>query len=358
MKKTTPVREEFLHFLWQWKRFDLSHLKTTEGEKIEIISIGEHNHHAGPDFTNAKIRIGTTLWAGNVEIHVYASDWIQHQHQNDNAYNNVILHVVLKEDQKICRPNGTDIPCLELKNRIPAKLVKNYKRLIHDSAYLPCRDLLGKVPQLTKTLWLDRLMVEKLESKTNWINHLLERNKNHWEETFYQILARNFGLKVNAQPFEILAQIMPLGVLSKYKNSLFQIEALLFGQSGLLDKDFKEEYPNKLKTEFQFLRKKYQLQPMKAEAWKFMRMRPANFPTIRIAQWASLIYQSAHLLSKVLAAQNVKEIENMFEVKLSNYWQDHYVFDKISPKKVKTLGKGTIHLLIINTIAPFFVFLW
>lgn len=356
MKMATSVQEEFLHYLWQWKRFNFTNLQTTNGETIEVLQMGTLNRNAGPDFTHAKIRIGDTLWAGNVEIHIYASDWVKHRHQVDQAYNNVILHVVLEEDQKIFRASGVQIPCLELKGRIPPKLSKVYKKLLYHNLGMPCQSLFATVPRITKNLWLDRLMVERLETKTRWINQLLQRSQNHWEETFYQVLARTFGLKVNAQPFELLAQSLPLNTLSKHKNNLFQIEALLFGQAGLLNKPFIDEYPNRLKKEFLFLQKKYALSPLKGEIWKFMRMRPANFPTIRIAQWASLIYQSVHLLSKALAAQNVSELENMFEVKLSNYWHIHYIFDKASLKRRKSLGQSTIHLLIINAIVPFLFF--
>ena len=224
---------------------------------------------------------------------------------------------------------------------------------MHNEYWIPCQHLFHKASKITRNLWLDRLLVERLESKTDEINRCLELNLHNWEETFYQFLARNFGVKVNAEPFEQLAKSIPLLTLSKHKSSLFQLEALLFGQAGLLEKAFQEEYPKKLQKEYHFLKQKHNLTPIKAESWKLMRLRPANFPTIRIAQFATLIYQSVHLFSKILAAKNVKEIENMFEIKISNYWQTHYVFDKVSIKRNKSFGKGAIHLLIINTIAPF-----
>lgn len=206
---------------------------------------------------------------------------------------------------------------------------------------------------MTKMLWLDRLLVERLERKTAYVEELLEKNKNNWEETFYQIIARNFGFKTNAEPFEQLARSLPLITLAKHKNNLMQIEALLFGQAGLLEKDFEDEYPNKLKKEYLFLQKKHSLNPVQNESWKFLRMRPASFPTIRIAQFAQLIFSSVHLFSKILVAKNVEELEHLFDLKLSNYWQTHYVFDKASVKRNKKLGKSAIHLLVINTIAPF-----
>lgn len=348
------MKEDFLHYLWRLRRFDSSHLQTTEGETIEIQQLGEHNNHAGPDFTNARVRIGETLWAGNVEMHLQASEWIKHQHQNDKAYDNVILHVVMEEDQIICRNNGERIPCLELKKHIAPKVATIYEKLIFNEHWIPCQHHFNSVSEFTKNLWLDRLLVERLEQKTEAIEQRLEQSKNDWEQTFYEFLARNFGVKVNAIPFELLAKTTPIRTtIAKHKNNLHQIEALLFGQAGLLEVTFEDAYPLSLQKEYRFLQKKYQLTPIKSELWKFMRMRPANFPSIRIAQLATLIYQSSALFSKLLEVENITQIEQLFQVKLSDYWLNHYVFDKESTQRNKTLGKNTIHLFIINTIAPF-----
>ncbi len=347
------MKEDFLHYLWRMRKFDQTVLQTTSGESLSIQMVGDHNQDAGPDFSNARIRIGNILWAGNIEIHVQSSEWYAHQHHEDKAYNNVILHVVFEEDKPVFRKCGARIPCLEIKKRIPPKISSTYLRLQKNADWIPCQKVLYTIPEITKNLWLDRILVERLETKTTDISRSLGLNKNDWEETFYQTLARGFGVKVNTQPFEQLARSLPIKTLAKYKTSLFQLEALLFGQAGLLDKDFKDIYPQRLQKEYLFLKKKHQLHSIQQEAWKFMRMRPANFPSIRIAQFATLIFQSSHLFSKVLAANNVREIENMFEVKISNYWQDHYVFDKASVKRKKTFGKNSIHLLIINTIVPF-----
>ncbi len=346
------MKEALLHYVWRLQRFDIKDLKTTQGQSIQIQIKGDHNDHAGPDFTNARIKIDDTIWAGNVEMHLKSSDWLAHNHQSDSAYENVILHVVLDEDKIIQRKDGTRIPCLELKKRIPSKLSKLYEKFIHNEYWIPCQHHFYQVKEMTKIFWLDRLLVERLESKTTYIEKLLEQNTNNWEATFYQTLARNFGVKVNMEPFERLAHSLPLSILGKHKSNLFQIEALLFGQSGLLDDELEDDYPRRLQKEFKFLQKKYQLTPIEKISWKFLRMRPANFPTIRIAQFAQLVFQSVHLFSKVLAAQNVKEIENMFDLKLSNYWQTHYVFDKESVKRKKSLGKNAIHLFVINSIAP------
>ena len=209
------------------------------------------------------------------------------------------------------------------------------------------------MPKITRILWLDRILVERLEVKLTEMEKSLTINQNNWEETFYQFLARNFGMKINAEPFEQLAKSIPLITLSRHKSNLLKLEALLFGQAGLLEIDFNDNYPKKLQKEYLFLKQKYNLHAINRTSWKLMRLRPANFPTIRIAQFATLIHQSVHLFSKILVAKNVKEIENMFEIKISNYWQTHYVFDKLSIKRNKSFGKNAVHLLIINTIAPF-----
>ena len=346
------MKEEMLHYVWRLKRFDLTDLLTTEGDPLEILHFGEYNRHAGPDFANARIRIGDTLWAGNVEMHLRASEWFQHGHQDDPAYQNVILHVVLEEDRPVICDNGSRLPCLELHRRIPVKLAKTYRKLLHNEFWIPCQHHFPAVSKITLNLWLDRLLVERLEEKTNVIAKRLTANGNDWEETCYQLLARNFGLRVNADPFDMLARSLPRRLLARHRDSCFQIEALLFGQAGLLGRDFKDDYPQRLQKEFDFLRKKYALQPIPGESWKFLRLRPANFPTVRIAQLGTLLAQSNQLFGKMLMANNLIEIENMFEVNLSNYWWTHYVFDKLSKRQRKALGREAVHLFVINTIAP------
>lgn len=347
------MREDFLHFLWRTKRLNLENLYSTENAPLQVLDFGIYNRHAGPDFIGAKVKIGGTLWAGNVEMHLRASDWIKHRHQEDANYDNVILHVVLEEDQPIFRKNGERIPCLQIAKRIPSNIQKTYQKIVHSQNWIPCQNQLHSVPNLTINLYLDRLLIERLEEKTTYIAKVLNDNKNAWETTFYQLLARNFGLKINAEPFELLARTIPHRLFAKHKNSLFQIEALLFGQAGMLQSDFKEAYPITLKKEYAFLQKKYDLHPIKEESWRFFRLRPANFPTIRIAQFATLIFQSIHLFSLILEVDTVKQIEQLFNVEPSFYWETHYVFDKPAIEKSKVLGKNTIHLFIINTIVPF-----
>ncbi|MEM9823929.1 MAG: DUF2851 family protein [Bacteroidota bacterium] len=347
------IKEDFLHFVWRRKKFNFHNLRSTQGEAIQIISFGEHNHDAGPDFTNARIKIRDTLWAGNVEIHRKSSEWHQHGHHKNKAYDNVILHVVLEEDTVVHRASGERIPCIELRQLIPTKLAARYLYLQHNESRIPCQSQLHRVPSIVRETWLDRLMVERLEQKVLAIEQSLQQNQYNWEESFYHFLARNFGVKVNAIPFELLARSLPLSILRKHKNQLFQIEALLFGQAGLLNQDFEESYPKKLKKEYLFLQQKYRLKNGLKESWKYLRLRPANFPTVRIAQFAQLIFQSNHLFSKALAIQNEKEIHHMFDLKVGPYWSNHYVFDKASIKKKKSLGSPTIRLIIINTICPF-----
>lgn len=347
------MQENFLHFVWRLRRFRLQGLQTTTGDQIEIVEIGQHNHNAGPDFLNARIRIAGTLWAGNVEMHLRSSEWLTHRHQDDPNYDNVILHVVLDEDEVIKHREGERIPCLNLRPYLPAGLAKQYLRLLHSEQWISCQQQLYNVPEVTKNLWLDRLLVERLEERTQALAERLERNNGDWEETFYQHLAWGFGLKVNAEPFAWLAESLPLKILLRHKDKLTQLEALIFGQAGMLEGTFQDAYPQQLQNEYHFLQKKYQLQAISANHWKFMRMRPANFPSIRLAQWATLIFRTGQLFSKMLVATNLKEIENAFVVELSNYWQTHFRFDRPGKKSNKSLGQSRIHLLVINIIAPF-----
>lgn len=346
------MKEEFLHFLWRYLRFELTDLQTTEGEPLEILHPGSGNAHAGPDFLHARLRIGPTEWAGHVEIHLRSSDWLRHGHQRDPAYGTVILHVVLEEDEPIRNRAGQRIPCLALRDRIPPGITKTYHKLLHNRQWIPCQHAIHQVPRHIRQLWLDRVLVERLEQKTEAMQLRLRDNRDDLEETFFQLLAAGMGAKVNAEALARLAERCPLKLLLRHRDDLLQLEALLFGQAGLLE-EAPDAYAGRLQREYAHLRRKYGLQPMRAVEWKFLRLRPANFPTVRIAQLATLVYQSDHLLSKALAAQSVREVEHMLEVKVSNYWQTHYRFGKSSVKRNKKLGRGTVHLILINTLAPF-----
>ena len=357
------MTEEFLWHIWKFRLFDNNNLKTVSGEEIKILKVGEHNTDSGPDFFNARIKIGSVEWAGNVEVHTHASDWRKHKHTTDKAYDNIILHVVHEVDDKLFRKSGEEIPTLELKERIPKEVYGKYLQFKSSKDWIPCEKQISSVDKFTLNNWLDRLLVERLERKSKTILDSLKQNKNNWEETFYQMLARNFGQKINSEPFELLAKSLAVSVLGKHKNSLLQIETLLFGTAGMLEKDFKDDYPNQLKKEFRFLKSKFKLKPIDSSLWKFMRLHPPNFPTIRISQFANLIYKSSHLFSKILEASSVKQIISLLDTETSEYWQTHYRFDKASPSPVgegfrerakkKKLGADSINTIIINTIVPF-----
>jgi len=347
--------EDFLHYVWKFRLFDRADLRTNDGEELEVFSAGMHNSDSGPDFENARIRIGETVWAGNVEVHLASSDWNKHGHTTDNAYENVVLHVVYRDDVPLILPNGRRVPTLELQNRIPDELYSRYHKLIFgEQSIIPCEASIGSVDSLTLHNWLTRVLVERLEKKSAAVTSALNVNRGDWEETFYQFLAANFGFKTNAVPFELLARSLPQNILAKHKNNPMQIDALVFGQAGFLGEAFKDEYPLKLKEEYSFLQKKYKLIPVEKHLWKYMRLRPANFPDIRLAQFAALIVRSNHLFSKILEIKDVKALKALFsEVKVNPYWDDHYRFDKISSSSSKNMGEASVDILLLNTIALF-----
>jgi hypothetical protein len=347
--------EDFLHYVWKFKLFERADLRTTEGEELEVFSAGLHNSDSGPDFQNARIRIGDTVWAGNVEVHLSSSDWQRHGHTTDDAYSNVILHVVYRDDVPLILANGRKVPTLELSNRIADDLYNRYHQLIFgNQSVIPCEASIGSVDGLTLHNWLTRVLVERLEKKSAAVIAALNLNRGDWEETFYQFLAANFGFKINALPFELLAKSLPQNILAKHKNNPMQIEALVFGQAGFLASDLKDEYPLKLKTEYEFLSKKYKLQPIENHLWKFMRLRPQNFPTIRLAQFAALVVNSNHLFSKVMEIKDVNGLRNLFtDIHVNPYWETHYKFDTESVLTAKNLGAASVDILLLNTLALF-----
>ncbi|HEY0244935.1 MAG TPA: DUF2851 family protein, partial [Mucilaginibacter sp.] len=306
-------------------------------------------------FQNARIKIGDTTWAGNVEIHLSSSDWKKHKHTMDSAYNNVILHVVYRDDEPVMTSTGQRIPTLELQNRIPDELHGRYHNLIFgNQTIIPCEASIGKLDEFTLRTWFTRVLIERLEKKSAAVITALQLNRGDWEETFYQFLAANFGFKTNALPFELMAKSLPQTILAKHKNNPQQIEALLFGQAGFLNEDYTDPYPQNLKKEYDFLRQKYQLTPVENHLWKFMRLRPQNFPTIRLAQFAALIVGSNHLFSKVMDTKDVKGLQNLFTaIKVNPYWEEHYRFDKAAKPSSKNLGQSSIDILLLNTLALF-----
>lgn len=346
------MKEEFLQFIWKHGLYLKQGLKTTDRKPIEIVSGGRPNTDSGPDFFNAKIRIGETLWAGNIEIHQKSSHWYQHRHDADAAYDNVILHVVEMDDKPV-RIKNHELATLVV--NYPDEILNNYETLLKSKQWIACAEKLSGADPFLLRFWFSSLMIERLESKTGEIVKLLEQNRNNWNETFYQLLARNFGMKTNALPFEMLAKSLPLSILSRHKNDLFQVEALLFGQSGLLNESLLgDDYYLSLRKEYSFLFKKYGLAGMEPSIWKFMRLRPINFPTVRIAQLALLIHHSSGLLSHVLETENLEELRNLFDVTASGYWDTHYRFNKTSGEnRPKVLGETAFNNLVINTIVPF-----
>ncbi len=348
------MSESFLHFLWKWKRFDSSNLRTTLGLPLDILSPGEWNRHSGPDFFNARIRMDGALWAGNVELHVQASEWDAHGHGNDPAYDNVLLHVVYEEDIPVISASGKRIPCLELKGKIPPRLIHQYRQLEQQRAGIPCGKFWGEVPDEMRHGWLKQILAERLEQKSGTIVRLLEETRHHQDEAFYRLLARNFGLQVNAEPFDMLARSVPVVIPARLRSNLLQIEALFFGQAGLLERHFEEEYPLLLRREYALLRHKFGLSPMNASQWKFMRMRPSGFPTVRIARFAALLQKNPFPLSDLLAARNLAEMEAILTVEPGDYWKTRYDFGKESAVPgTRRTGHDFIHTIILNTLVPF-----
>ncbi|MFB9842822.1 DUF2851 family protein [Mucilaginibacter ginsenosidivorans] len=343
--------EDFIHYIWKFRLFDRDNLQTTAGESIEVFSAGLPNSDSGPDFHNARLRIGDTTWAGNVELHINSSDWHKHKHTHDGAYKNVILHVVYRDDEPIVLPDGRQLATLELKDRISPDLYNRYHGLVFgNQQFVPCEGTIRHVDDITLRNWLTRVLVERLEKRSAAVMAALEKNKGDWEETFYQFLAAQFGFKTNALPFELLAKSLPQITLSKHKNNPLQVEALIFGQAGFLEGEWKDEYPQKLQEEYAFLRKKYNLAPVEKHLWKFMRMRPQNFPTIRLAQFAALIVKSNHLFSKMIDIKDVTHLRKLFtDLEVNPYWETHYRFDAESRASSKSLGESSIDILLLNT---------
>ncbi|MBP6549546.1 MAG: DUF2851 family protein [Flavobacterium sp.] len=346
------MKEDFLHYLWKFKKFDALNLKTFNGEEITIINVGQYLKLAGPDFFNAQITIGNQKWAGNVEIHLKSSDWYVHHHERDEAYENVILHVVWEHDTEIFRKNNTEIPVLELKKYVDAETISNYQSLTSPKSWIFCEKQLAAIPQFVLKNWQERLFFERLERKSNPIFELLQQTNHDWEAVLFCLLAKNFGLNTNGEIFLKIAQSIPFSIIRKESFEVENLEALLLGTAGLLDLEKEDNYFKDLKFRYFYLLHKYQLEKTIVEPVQFFKHRPDNFPTIRLSQLANLYHIHQNLFSKISIATSIENIYKTFNVSASNYWQNHYQFDKESPKKKKPLSKSFIDLVIINTIIP------
>lgn len=350
MKDNSHIRDEaFYHFVWQHKLYRTDNLKTECGLPIEVIHPGLLNRDAGPDFFNVKIKIDGVLWAGNVEIHSKSSDWNLHRHQHNKAYDNVILHVVAAYTSPIQNTLGNDIPTLVLD--VTPSVFQQYDTLLLEKKIIACSKILPSIDPLFLVNYRDRLVTERLQRKSTQIDSILEQTKGDWEAVFFQTLCRNFGFGVNADAFERLGKSLSYKLIAKHRDNLLQLEALFLGQAGFLEENVEDTYFKSLSQEYNFLKAKYSLSPLDKHIWKFLRLRPSNFPTIRIAELAHLLHQHDSLLHQIIDVDKYS-IEKLFAAETSIYWQSHYQFGKLSDKRKKTLGKSAINIILINTVAP------
>ena len=347
--------ETLLHYVWKYKLYESANSVTSEGKTIEIIDSGVYNSNAGPDFFNAKIKMDGKIWVGNVEIHTTASDWYKHRHYTDKAYNSVVLHVVEFLDvSEVFDRLGRSIPQWVME--IPEHIKTNYRFLLNSDLSVPCLIKIREIPEIYLSDWKNALLIERLERKTNDLLHLLDEYKDDWNEVFYITLARNFGFGINNDAFERLAKSLPLKVVLKHQSSPIQIEALFLGQAGLLEeeRENKEEYYTKLRKEYFFLRKKYKLKTLEPYIFKSLRIRPNNFPHIKILQLAGIISKKQGLFAQILEITEEEKFYSLFVSDLSEYWLTHYHFEKVSVKKTKYLGLQARQVLLINVVVPLF----
>jgi len=346
------MKEDFLHYIWQFKKFDFSDLKTIQGESLTILNSGQYLQKAGPDFFNAQIIIGNQKWAGNIEIHLKSSDWYVHHHEKDSNYESVILHVVWEHDTEVFRKDNSEIPVLELKSYIPKAIIENYNALAMAKSWIYCEKEIQNIDAFVLKSWQEKLFFERLQRKVEPIQKLLSDTENDWEAVLFCLLAKNFGLNTNGEILMKVAKSIPFSMIRKESSELENLEALLFGRSGLLEKDCEDVYSRDLKFRWNYIQEKYQLKKIVIEPIQFFKHRPDNFPTIRLAQLAQLYFSKRNLFSQLLEAKTVAAFYEIFNVQVSEYWKTHYQFDKESPKKRKALTTSFIDLLLINTIIP------
>ena len=352
--------EQLLHYTWKHKLYPLKELTTSDGQRVEIVDPGLHNRNAGPDFFNAKIRIGSTMWVGNVEIHDKSSDWYQHGHDKDSRYDNVVLHVAAELDTEVMKSNGEYVPQLQLS--VPDDVLTHYDELQRTDEYPPCYKVIPHLSALIIHSWMAALQTERLEQKTEAIRKRAELCNGSWEDAYFVTLARNYGFGINGEVFEQWAYNIPLNAVAHHRDDLFQIEAIFMGQAGLLELDSIPEYYQKdalndgyfakLRNEYQYLAHKFSMKPIDFKLWRFLRLRPQNFPHIRISQLANLYYQQKAGLSQLIECETLDELKNVLKSQVTPYWETHYTFGSTSPKNEKHLSYGSINLLMINTAIP------
>lgn len=346
------MKEDFLHYLWKFKKFNTSILETTNHQSVTILNAGNYLQAAGPDFFNAQLIIENQKWAGNVEIHLQSSDWYAHHHEKDEAYDNVVLHVVWQHNMSVFRKDNTEIPTLELKNFVDQETIARYQSLVLPKTWIYCENQIRLVRSFVIRNWKERLFFERLERKSALIDFVLAHTNNDWEATLFCLLAKNFGLNTNGSVFFKIASSIPFSILRKECDTSESIESLLFGISGLLSDEKEDFYYSTLKSKYSYLVNKYQLVLPKIEPLQFFRLRPDNFPTIRLSQLANLYGTHLNLFSKIMEANSIAQLYKIFQVSASPYWQNHYQFDHASKAKRKSLSKPFIDLVIINTIVP------
>jgi hypothetical protein len=347
------MNEDFLHYVWQYKMFSKVNFRTTNKENLTILKAGLHNKNAGPDFLSAHLKIEGQTWIGNIEIHLKASDWYLHNHEMDANYDAVILHVVWENDAVIFMKNNKPMPTLVLKDFVAVTVLSNYRNLFGTPArWIPCRDAILSVDEFTFSNWKERLFFERLERKSEEINTLLQQQNNNFEAVLFQLLTKNFGLKVNGDAFLRLAQSLDFSIIQKVSFKEEEFAALLFGQAGFLEEDIQDEYYQDLKREYTYLQHKFKVDAIPKNEFSFFRMRPNNFPTIRIAQLVALFHAHKNLFSKLIEANNLKDFYELFVVEIHPFWQTHYNFESISKPSPKKITGSFVDLLIINTIIP------
>lgn len=347
------MRESFLHFIWQFQKFNTVELTTIDGEAVQIYTIGNYNTDAGPDFLNAKLLIGEIIWYGHVELHLKSSDWNRHKHQHDEAYNNVVLHVVWTHDQEVQSASGQTLPVLELHQRINPDLLQKCHQLLKSPEKIPCQTQINGIKKIDQLAMFELAGVARLKQKSEYILRLLDSNNGSWEETTYQLLAKNFGFKINSEPFLRLAQLIDHKILVKHADKKTEIEALIFGMSGFLA-NAGDTYQRTLSKSFEYLSKKYRLESkgMLQAEWKYLRLRPGNFPSVRLAQFAGFLSKNLKYFNQFIHYHDPKALINLFEFEVSTYWRGHYDFGKKSSRVIRGMGKSSIDLILINTIAP------